>query len=272
MNWAVMLVRDQAAMTQQAIDSVLGQDVPTKVFVVDNGSMNVAPLLHAYDYDDVRIISYYPQQGVAHGWNRALEYLFSNGMEHALVTNNDVVLRKDTMRLLLEDGGEFVTCIGVRGKCVGTHDGLKVFDHEGLEVFPSQPRPDIKRPHPDFSCYLIRRSAWEAVGGFDERFQGAFCEDADMHVRLHRAGIEAHCIDVPFMHLGSATIKWSQDAEAKRISAQAERNRAYFKEKWGCEVGSTEYYHGIFGHDAPADAMAQSRFVSDDEISSNITT
>lgn len=49
-----------------------------------------------------------------------------------------------------------------------------------------------QRPHPDFSCLLIRSEVADAVDWFDEAYFPTFCEDyPDMHVRMHRAGIRA---------------------------------------------------------------------------------
>jgi hypothetical protein len=44
----------------------------------------------------------------------------------------------------------------------------------------------------------------------------------------------------------------ADEEEARRISEQANRNRAYFKQKHGVEVGSAEYY-ALFGHGEPTD-------------------
>ncbi len=251
MNYAVILARDNRAFTQDAIDSLLAQDIPVRVLAVNNGSTDgITGLLSSY-HPSVQTIHICPQIGVAHAWNTALSFLFEEAKaDHVLVVNNDVILRADAYRLLLDDGGLFVTCVGVRGKEVHTPDGLRLFDNKGVEVFPGDPRPKVTRPHPDFSAYLIRREAWERVGPFDEKFKGGYCEDWDYHVRLHRAGIEACCIDVPFYHRGAATVATAQRGERERIHAQAKVNRAYFKEKWGVEGGSPGYY-AIFGHEAP---------------------
>lgn len=259
MNPIVIVARDCHAFLHDAIESALDQDIRTYIIAVNNGSLDGATqLLYTYQSEQVQTISYFPQHGVAHGWNRGLEIAWSQGAEHCLVINADVILRRDFYRLLLEDGGGFVTGVGVRGKEIAAPDGaVRVLDHLGCEAFPASPRTDVSRDHPDFSAWLIRKWVWDKVGGFDENFRGAFCEDADYHVRMHKAGIRAYCIDLPFFHRGSMTIKTALSAEAKHIAEQAGRNREYFKTKWGCAVGSTEYYHDIFGHDAPGDAELQ---------------
>ena len=266
MNYTVIVARDNRAFTQDALDSILAQDVQVGVLAINNGSRDgIASLLASY-HPRVHSLHICPQIGVAHAWNTALRFLFEEcKADHVLVVNNDVVLRLDTYRLLLEAGGLFVTCVGVRGKEVHTSDGIRLFDNKGTEVFPGDPQPKVTRPHPDFSCYLIRREVWERVGPFDEQFKGGYCEDWDYHVRLHRAGIGARCIDVPFYHRGAATVATAQGSERERIHAQAKVNRAYFKQKWGVEGGSQAYYE-IFGHEAPTEGPPTLAAERDNEV------
>ena len=106
----------------------------------------------------------------------------------------------------------------------------------------SVPDPNAKRPHPDFSCFLIRKSLYEKVGPFDENFKIAFCEDGDYDLRMYAAGVRAYCIDLPYLHHGSMTVKNAEVEEVKRIQAQAEKNREYFYKKHGVHMGSEEYY------------------------------
>ena len=124
-------------------------------------------------------------------------------------------------------------------------------EREKIEVM-TEPNPEAKRPHPDFSCMLIRREVWEKVGPFDENFKRAFGEDWDMHVRLQKAGIQAYCIDLPFLHHGSMTVKNADPKEVREIQIQADKNREYFKEKWGFAGASKEYYD-FFGHPPPTE-------------------
>ena len=67
---------------------------------------------------------------------------------------------------------------------------------------------------------------------------------------MHRAGIEAICLDLPFYHIGAGTLKNASPEEQKKTQDQAGRNRAYFKRQVGVEIGSPEYY-ALFGHGHP---------------------
>ena len=172
--------------------------------------------------------------------------------DYVLVCNNDVVLRPDTYRWLVDDGGGFVTAVGTKDE-----EKIKPLPYEHRDANGkligggyARPDPSAKRPHPDMSCFLIRRSTWELVGDFNEAFYPAFVEDADYHVRMHRAGIKAESLELPFYHAGSATVNNADPNEQKYIRRQADKNRELFKTTYGFGVGSDAYYQE-FGHGKP---------------------
>ncbi len=230
LNPVVMLCRNALGLTKSAVESVLAQDIPVQLHIVDNDSTDGT--------DDwiksqpgVILHTFRPALGVSAGWNFALTTIF-RAWDHCLVVNNDLILRPDTYSALLEDGGEFVTAVSVN-------------DPAGIQgEWRKAPRP-----HPDFSCFLIRKSAWQQVGAFDEAM-ALYASDADYHLRMHRAGIEAYTIGIPFFHYASGTLKSATVAEHRRICDQADRDRERFAAKWLCEVGSPEYYQR-FGHGSP---------------------
>src|SRR6266566_252385 len=251
LNPILVPVRNNLHLTRKAIKTFEAQDIAGGVYilVIDNASTDgTAQFLQTKR--NLATMHFNPPLSVAESWNRGLEFVFRAGAEYAMVVNNDVELRPDTMRRLVDDGGGFVTAVGTRDpnkiepmvayelpRGGNYKEGQTVLIGEPLKIsaesaYPA-PDPAMKRPHPDFSCYLIRRSVWETVGPFDENFKIAFSEDLDMHVRLHKAGIKAYCIDLPFLHHGSMTIKNAEPAEVRKIQIQAEKNRAYFKKKWG---------------------------------------
>ena len=238
MNPIVILTLNNLALTKKAVASALAQDIGDVVLHVhDNGSTDgTVEWLHSFT--DV-VTTIMPKGiSVSASWNRALHHWFRRGAKHVLVLNNDIELRPDTYRLLAEDGGGFVTAVGVR---------------ESEKIAPpyATPNPEAKRPHPDFSCYLIRKEVFEKVGDFDEKFDPAFFEDNDFHLRMHRAGIHAISLDLPFLHHGSATIKNATLAASLKLAKQAQACKEYFRSKYGFDAGTPEYY-AAFGHGEPA--------------------
>ncbi len=230
-NWIATVACNGYEMTKNALDSFYAQDTEGVVGVClfSNGCMDDRIRKPTFDID--MLYRYGVRLSVSDIWNRMIRRVFECGADHVLVCNNDIELHPATYRLLLADGGNFVTP-------VGTSDRESVM---GEHVSESDFRPSERRPHPVFSCFLIRRAAWDATGQFDERFEGAYCEDGDYHLRMHAAGIESHCISVPFYHRVSGTIA-NDPAGAEEIHRKADANRKRFKEKWGFSQGDKEYY------------------------------
>jgi len=267
-NYIIVPVRNNLELTKRALRTFKAQDIGDVEIVVINNASTDGTTQWLDSQDDLLVIHFNPPMGVAFSWNRALEFVFKEGAKYALVVNNDVELRPDTYRLLVEDGGEFVTAVGVRDpeKIKPRTDmfaataktrlqpGQLVTEDQIQNRKPVYTKPSEhgKRPHPDFSCFLIRKTLYEKIGPFDENFKIAFCEDGDYDLRMYAAGVRAYCIDLPYLHHGSMTVKNAEMEEVKRIQAQAEKNREYFFKKHGIHMGSEEYYKRLDKHGPPA--------------------
>lgn len=251
MNPVICPLRNNLHLTRKAIATFHAQDIAggVEVLVINNDSSDGTAAWLAAQRGLWQIHSH-PAMSVAQSWNRGLQWAWERGAEYALVVNNDVELRPDTYRHLVADGGGFVTAVGTRdpeklrpNQYVGTAGVPELADDMPNSYVP--PNPHMKRPHPDFSCYMIRREVYEKVGPFDEGFKIAFCEDGDYDLRLYKSGIRAYCLDLPFLHHGSATIKNADPVEIRRIQVQADKNRQYFERKWGFRMASPEYYNAL---------------------------
>jgi len=256
MNWILCLTRNNLHLTRKAVETFLAQDIgDVKVLIIDDGSTD-GTMQWAWGQEVMAIPRFEHHSGVAAMWNLGLGIILSDN-DYALVVNNDVELRPDTYRWLVEDGGGFVTAVGSQDR-----EKIKPAVYEGglgptKELHRYAP-PDLghTRPHPDFSCYLIRKEVYEKVGPFDEQYKGAYAEDGDYHLRMHQAGVEAICLDLPFYHIGAGTLKNAPPEEQEKIQEQAGRNRAYLKQKFGVEIGSPEYY-ALFGHGSPEESPSE---------------
>ena len=229
MNPILCPLRNGLALTKAALVSFLVQDIgDVSVLFCDNASSDgTGQWLASLRDPRVSVMSNVQPMSVAQSWNAMLRWTFKQGAEYALVVNNDVVLRPDTYRHLVSDGGMFVSAVGCDDpKCV--------------EPPYDDPVPQLKRPNPDYSCYLIMRECWERVP-FDEDCDIGFFEDNIHHVALHQAGIKAWCIGVPFYHVGSGTVKNSSLLDLRSIRKAADRNREYFFSKYRCYPGTSEY-------------------------------
>jgi GT2 family glycosyltransferase len=235
MNPVIIPTHNCYELTVSCIDSVLSQDIPVQVLVLDNGStderlINYLSKMNAVENIECLFFGY--NAGVSKAWNIGLASVFNSGLaEHALVLNNDLEIPPQYYRLLLETGDHFVS-----GTNIGTPNGGRYW-HTGIV-----PKPERKYriPHPDFSAFLIRKLCWDKVGSFDEDMV-FYAQDCDYHVRMNREGIWAGSINLEYYHYASGTLKQATDEEKQQIAAQADCDRDQFTKKYGCRIGTAEY-------------------------------
>jgi GT2 family glycosyltransferase len=222
-NGILTLTRNNLKLTQRAINSFLRQDIPVKVWAVDNGSTDGSwEWLAAYQW---LLRSWTTNEGVSKGWNCGLRYLFDQfNYETVLVCGNDTWIPESFYRTLLSCNLPFVTGVAV--------DNMEQAQQTAM-VYPLEPRPD-------FSAFCIRKEAWEKLGPFDERFKH-YCGDCDMHVRAHRMGIDLYKAAVPFYHERSSTLRNASPEDAREIQEQANKDRFAFSQQYGCLPGEPAY-------------------------------
>jgi GT2 family glycosyltransferase len=220
----LVIARNNVHLTKRTVESALAQDMQVTVMVIDNASTD-GTCQYLASKRGLSSISYVEQKSLSACWNAGLRAAWATGHGHALVLNNDVEIRPDMYRLLLESRRPFVS-------------GVSVLSSNRL--YPDTDK-SVFRPHPDFSAFLITKECFDKVGPFDESYYPAYCEDCDYHIRMHRAGVVAGCIDVPFLHHSSSTLKSASPDDRYAIERGAEENRQRFLEKYGCLPGSVEY-------------------------------
>lgn len=102
-------------------------------------------------------------------------------------------------------------------------------------------------------CMLLRKEAYEAAGGMDERFGIGNYEDDDLSLRLRLLGYKLLlCKDTFIHHYGSISFK-ADPASYLQLFAQ---NNQVFKEKWGFASGDALTIHAdmlaLLDREAPA--------------------
>ncbi len=139
-------------------------------------------------------------------------------------------------------------------------DRRRCYGRRGREV----PEGDLCAEFLSGAAFVIRRAAWDEVGGFDERFF-LFYEDDDLCLRLRAAGHGLVLVDgATALHLGGA----SAPRHALRLFFRAlhmARSRVLFERKYGgrataivhglaasCRYGFKTIAHGLAGHGAKA--------------------
>lgn len=162
--------------------------------------------------------------GVSRSWNYGIELAGIEGLDYALVCNDDIFFDAGTIIKLVEamEGSEFDMVTGLNRR-----------DRTATEV------PDYPEA-PDFSCFMVRPDFLDKYGLFDEEFFPAYFEDNDMHYRMKLAGGKAVCrTDATFYHYGSVTQNW--EGKPAVTSQMFEKNRAYYVRKWGGSPGKERF-------------------------------
>ena len=78
-------------------------------------------------------------------------------------------------------------------------------------------------------CILIKKAVFEAVGGFDERYGYAFCEDTDLTFKLRAKGYNVGICETSVKHLGSKTVYSQTDFT---VTEQSQKSLKLFRDKW----------------------------------------
>jgi N-acetylglucosaminyl-diphospho-decaprenol L-rhamnosyltransferase len=187
----------------------LATDRPVSVLMADNGSTDGAPQAAVERYPNVRLFDTGGNLGYGTAVNRAIARL-SDADEWVVVANPDVQWGPGSIDALLEaaarwpraatlgplirdpDGGVYPSARHlpslVRG---GMHAVLGPLwrNNPWSTAYRQERLEPTERPVGwlSGSCLLVRRAAFEQVGGFDERYFMYF-EDVDLGDRLQKAG------------------------------------------------------------------------------------
>lgn len=179
------------------------------VILADNGSVDGAPERAAAERAGVQLLRTGGNLGYGTGANRAVATL-TRDHGWVVVANPDIEWRPGSLDALLEAadrwprGGSFGPLIREPDGTVYPSARLLPSLGRGAghallgKVWPANPwtrgyrRSDASIVEREAgwlsgSCLLVRRAAWEAVGGFDERYFMYF-EDVDLGARLGEAG------------------------------------------------------------------------------------
>lgn len=227
MNAVLMTVYDQTGLqtpiTKDAYNSLLAQDIPVEIHVIDNGSTSIDTLKWLKDIPNViRVPINRSPLGLM---NSALKTLFIKH-DHVLGVPNDIIAPPNLYRRLLEWPHGIVTP-GMHGEN------------------PPVVMDDITRIHGDvhLSAALIRESAYDVLLAqdgyfFDEGFF-MYASDCDLKVRLAKAQVPTAQLDLLCWHYGGASHRLA--LRAQDVYKQADTDREYFLKKWGFAIGSPEF-------------------------------
>ena len=194
--------------TLRCIRALTGQHYSNaQIVVVDNGSsLESLAALRSSDLP-FSLISNRTNSGFTGGCNAVIRYAVERGTEYVWLLNSDALVEADTLQLLVETA-EANPSVGILSPVVYSDCeprqiqscGMRVnLKSGGFEYFQDTKNAlDCQARTPQQFCVwgtamLIRRSAIDRVGLFDERFF-AYCEDVDYCVRTLAAGFEIRLV------------------------------------------------------------------------------
>lgn len=231
MNAALMLVfnrtPEQLDLTKAAIHSVLAQDIPTELHVVDNGSTEETwNYLSTLPIQRYRNIANTSPAKVA---NKFLAALFADN-RHILCLANDTILPPNLYREFLKWPRGIVTASETRDRTYALTTPVDV-------VAVSENTP--------MSVLLLRKWAHDALMDkdgyfFDEQFEH-YCSDCDWALRTASCGIRGIQLNLPYYHYGSASVRLADPFTLMRLRAGGDEDRARFERKYGFSVTSLQY-------------------------------
>ncbi|GFG72915.1 N-acetylglucosaminyl-diphospho-decaprenol L-rhamnosyltransferase [Mycobacterium botniense] len=190
----------------------LATERPVSVLLADNGSTDGAPQAALERYPNVRLFSTGANLGYGTAVNRAVARLAEEGVadEWFIVANPDVQWGPGSIDALLGAAARWPRAATL-GPLIREPDGsvypsarhVPSLIRGGMHavigpVWRNNPwSTSYRQQHLEpserpvgwlsGSCLLVRRTAFEQVGGFDERYFMYF-EDVDLGDRLHKAG------------------------------------------------------------------------------------
>ena len=240
-------VYDQVAYTYACIQSILEHtdfnETPYEVILADDVSKDATASIG--DYIRGLVVSRNTEnQGFLKNCNQAAKKAVG---DYIFFLNNDTKVTDGWLSSLLNlmDGDE---SIGMAGSKLIYPDGrlqeaggIIWSDGSGWNYGrlddPEKPQYNYVKEVDYISgaAIMIRRSLWEEIGGFDERFAPAYCEDSDLafEVRKHgkRVVYQPKSVVVHFEGISNGT-----DVNGEGLKKYQVVNQEKFREKWKEEL------------------------------------
>lgn len=235
---AIVVTHDSADVLCICLDALKSAGV--SIIVVDNASTdNTASIAEAYG---VRVIAAPFNEGYGRANNRGIAA--ANDAGWCLIVNPDLVVERDTVTRL-QVIAERHAGAGMIVPVIIEHSG-RIFDHDQTLLSPVSPPLPAAADSADptihevafasGACMLVRREAFESVGGFDPEIF-LFYEDDDLCQRLRQAGwriLKTNDVNVRHARGGSVASKPGRQYHSRYHQAWS---RCYVASKHGVAAG-----------------------------------
>jgi GT2 family glycosyltransferase len=263
----VMVAHGAWALTQRALAALVAHtERPFEVIVVDNASPDETPA-RLSELSHLRVILNQENRGFGPATNQGAECARAGLL---LLLNTDTFVRPGWLEPLLDTLDQSTVGAVVprflhpdgslqEAGVLLARDGTVRFygDHDDPDrlCYRFCRRVDLGSA----ACMLVRRSAFDALGGFDRRYAPAYYEDADFCLRLAQEGLTV-------VYEPRSTVTHVRYGSGQQDTAfeMSERNRALFVQRWGSQLeGRPSTFRGVNEQAviAARDAMAHPRLL-----------
>jgi len=228
----VMICYNGVDITAKCIRSVLEHSKDFEFIIVDNGSTDgTKEYLEsiAAKNGSIRLIRIDENMTFSKANNVGLK--LAQG-KHVAIINNDIVVNKDWLDRLCDHLYNIpLSNLAMIGPVSGCSNGRQMVGLQDPEAWYQANRGRWAHAGKLFGwCMLIKKSALDEIGGFDERFVNAY-EDNDLCLRLLLAGYKmAIAYDTYIYHAGQGTLRSTQTE--KQYIENGKVNREVFYDKW----------------------------------------
>lgn len=244
----IIPVFNKASLTRQCLDVLLappGEKAAFEILVVDDASTDDTPRLLASYGDRVRVVRHETNQGFATAVNDGAAA--ARG-ELLVFLNNDTIPQPGWLDALVRYADSHPKVSAVGAKLLfpdGTvqHAGVVICqDGDAGHIYVGFPadHPAVNKSRRfqivTAACMLVRRSAFEEVGGFDTSYRNS-CEDVDFCLRLGQRGHEIHyCHESVLVHFESVS---------EGRFAHAEPNLELYRKRWVPRVRQDDLHYYV---------------------------
>lgn len=243
----------KAALTLQCLKSIAAHPPasPFEVLVVDDasGEPDIALLERV---GGLRVETNPQNLGFLRSCNRAAS--LAKG-DYLFFLNNDTILTDGWLEPLLEVFERFPDAGLVGSKLIYPDGSLQEAGgivwrdgaawNYGRGDHPDKPQFNYLREADYISgcAILAPRNLWDALGGFDERYAPAYCEDSDLAFRVREAGRKVYyCPFSVVVHLEGATMGTDVGAGLKAYQVA---NTETFRGRWRDTLASDHAAPGL---------------------------
>lgn len=203
---------DGGTLLERCVSTALGQDpgVLLDVVIVDNGSVDASATRVRERVPAVALIENRRNEGFARACNQGAAVATA---DFILFLNNDVRVTPNCISDLVRYAAGDHSAAAWQPRLVSPVDRYEEPFYSLLTstgfLMHQETKRSGERAEDAFSlkgaCLLVRRSAFERVGGFDETFF-AYFEESDLCWRFHLAGWSVRFVDICCAeHVGGAT-------------------------------------------------------------------